>query len=119
MTLKHSGNWSEEFERRIRANEVVTVRCVYCSWSRTGPALKTSKRGNEYGVLAAQRKHVASCRRAREARNARQRRYYERDKATGQLRKRTPEWWREYYAANAERIQARRRERRKAARAGS
>lgn len=42
----------------MRDREVLTVRCAFCAWTLTGPAVETSRRGNEIGVLARQKAHA-------------------------------------------------------------
>lgn len=56
----------DELSRRLGERQIVTVRCAFCAWELTGPALLTSVRGNEIGVLARQKKHAQQHVRRRE-----------------------------------------------------
>lgn len=44
-----------EFARRLRATEIVTVRCSFCTWSWTGPAETGGRWG---GALARGQSHA-------------------------------------------------------------
>ena len=59
MSGATGGIASAEFDRESLKRQTLTVRCAYCEWTRTGPALATSKRGKEAGMLAALKRHLA------------------------------------------------------------
>ena len=98
---------------RLRAREIVTVRCARCSWSWTGPALHVSQRGRECGALARQKAHLEACRRKKENASRYWRTWYtpERRKARVEaLRRRyreDPEYAEQKKAAERERYRRR------------
>lgn len=68
---KASNPWAIYIRKAAKddlAAQELTVRCLFCEWERTGPAVRyRDPSGHErHGVLYWQNRHAGSCKRRRE-----------------------------------------------------